>query len=101
MPIVLAGAKITTEQILGDLGMASPWKGKVAFRDNGVRQGKGTIDIDRVRRGGAILSDLGIWILALVVVAGTLAYVNSGLLVAWDPEAKKGWGSGNVRGLGH
>ncbi|KAF7557040.1 hypothetical protein G7046_g6128 [Stylonectria norvegica] len=30
VPIVLAGAKITAEQILGDLGMASPWRKQVS-----------------------------------------------------------------------
>ncbi|KAG0650247.1 Phytoene desaturase [Hyphodiscus hymeniophilus] len=96
VPIVLAGAKITTEQILKDLGRGNPWTGKEVVRDQGVRQGKGTRDIDRVRKGGAILSDLGIGILALVVLVGTLAYVNSGLVIAWEPKRKRGWGSGRL-----
>ncbi len=102
VPIVLAGAKITTEQMLGDVRQVVPWAGKEKrVRDDGVRQGKGTRDIDRVRRSNVLLSDLGIWMLALVVLVGTLAYVNSGLVIAWDPEVKKGWGSGKVKGLGY
>jgi len=103
VPIVLAGAKITTEQILRDRGMDVPWEGRESVvRDEGVVQGKGTREIDRFRKGGgAILSDMGIWILALVVLVGTLVYVNSGLVIAWDPELKRGWGSGSVKARGH
>lgn len=104
VPIVLAGAKITAEQILRDRRMRVEWEGnEMLVRDREVRQGKGTRDIDRVRKegGGAMLSNFGIWILAFVVLVGTLAYINSGLLISWDPELKKGWGSGNVKGLGY
>ena len=104
VPIVLAGARITTEQILRDRGMRMEWEEKeMLVRDEGVRQGKGIRDIDRVRKGGggAILSNFEIWILAFVVLVGTLAYINSGLVILWDPELKRGWGSGNVKGLGH
>jgi phytoene desaturase (3,4-didehydrolycopene-forming) len=91
--IVLAGAKITTEQILREKGMVLPWEGKESVvRDEGVRQRKRTRDIDRVMKGGAILSDLGIWVLALVVFVGTVAYIHSGLVISWDLEMKKGWG---------
>jgi phytoene desaturase (3,4-didehydrolycopene-forming) len=99
VPIVLAGAKITTEQILREKGMFLPWEGKESVvRDEGVRQRKRTRDIDRVMKGGAILSDLGIWVLALVVLVGTVAYIHSGLVISWDLEMKKGWGSGRVKG---
>jgi phytoene desaturase (3,4-didehydrolycopene-forming) len=99
VPIVLAGAKITSEQILRDREEKVPWEGKEGVvRDMGIRQRKGGRDIDRVRKGNAILSDLGICILALVVLVGTLAYINTGLVIAWDPELKKGWGSGKVNG---
>ncbi|KAH6671915.1 hypothetical protein B0J14DRAFT_594682 [Halenospora varia] len=96
VPIVLAGAKITSEQILHDLDMNVPWKGKEeVVRDKGVRQGKGTGELDRVRRDGAIiLSDMGIWKLAGIVLACVLVYVNSGLVVTWNWEEKRGWGSG-------
>ena len=100
VPIVLAGAKITCEQILQDRRIEIPWAGKQSVaRDEGVVQRKGTSDIDRVKTGVAILSDLGICILALVVLVGTIAYINSGLVISWDPEMKRGWGSGRVEGL--
>ncbi|KUJ14377.1 phytoene desaturase [Mollisia scopiformis] len=101
VPIVLAGAKITVEEILKDLTLPVPWGGKVAVeRDEGVVQGKGTGELDRVRRGGAILSDLGIFVLALVVLGLSLGYMGSGLVVKWDPELKPRWGSGRVVGSG-
>jgi phytoene desaturase (3,4-didehydrolycopene-forming) len=97
VPIVLAGAKITVEQVLGDRGDVVPWEGKEdVVRDQGVRQGKGMRELDRVVRRGALLSDVGIWLLAIVVLVSTLAYLNSGLVVGWDPEGKRGWGSGRV-----
>ncbi|KAF4635255.1 hypothetical protein G7Y89_g2859 [Cudoniella acicularis] len=47
VPIVLAGVKITAEQILSDLHCSIPWS-SVPFeevaRDQGVKQGKGTRD---------------------------------------------------------
>jgi phytoene desaturase (3,4-didehydrolycopene-forming) len=50
VPIVLAGAKMTAEAVLGDLGMSVPWKGwEEVVGDRGVRQGTGTKEIDRVR----------------------------------------------------
>jgi len=97
VPIVLAGAKITTEQILGDRRESVPWKGKESVvRDQGVVQGKGTRELDRVNRRGGILSNVGIWVLAFVVLLGTLGYLNSGLVVTWDPKGQRGWGTGRV-----
>ena len=97
VPIVLAGAKITSEQILSDGNILVPWKGKRSMvNDLGVMQGKGTNVLDKIRREGAILSNVGIWILAFVVLVGTILYVNSGLVVTWDPEMKRGWGSGKM-----
>ncbi|TVY37640.1 Phytoene desaturase [Lachnellula occidentalis] len=87
VPIVLAGAKVTTEQILRDLEMEIPWaevKGK----------GKEVGEMDRVRRNGGLVSDLGIWMLAIVVLIASVFYVNSGLVVTWDWDRKRGWGSG-------
>ena len=101
VPIVLAGAKITTEQILRDRNLNVPWVGKAkVLRGEGVRQGpKEVRDLDRVVRRGA---GLGIWILAFVVVLGAVAYlyVYSGRVVAWDPVLKGGWGSGRVHAAG-
>ncbi|PQE22892.1 Phytoene desaturase protein [Rutstroemia sp. NJR-2017a BBW] len=97
VPIVLAGAKITTEQILRDGGMAVPWEGKEdVVQDQGVRQGKGMNELDRLVREKPLLSNLGIWILAVAVLVLTLAYVNSNLVVLWDREMKRGWGTGRV-----
>jgi phytoene desaturase (3,4-didehydrolycopene-forming) len=73
VPIVLAGAKMTAEAILRDLGMQVPWSGwEAVANDRGVRQGKGTREIDRLHRvrwwsyfQGAVLDILllvmGIW----------------------------------------
>lgn len=97
VPIVLAGAKITVEQVLKDRAVEVPWAGKGdVIRDQGVAQGKGTKELDRIVRRGGLLSDMGIVILAVVVLVATLAYLHSGLMVSWDPEGKRGWGSGRV-----
>lgn len=50
VPIVLAGAKITTEQILEDKGLPVPWKGKEpVMRENGVPQDRHTKELDKIR----------------------------------------------------
>jgi phytoene desaturase (3,4-didehydrolycopene-forming) len=101
VPIVLAGAKITSMQILEDRGITIPWRGKVdVVQDQGVKQGKGTRDIDRVQKETAILSNLGIWISTVIVLGVTVLYINSGLVISWNPELKKGWGSGRLSGQG-
>jgi phytoene desaturase (3,4-didehydrolycopene-forming) len=95
VPIVLAGAKITTEQILKDRGIRIPWAGKGSIeRDMGVKQGKGTSDLDILRKESGLITDAGILWLAFVVLALTIVYLESGLVVSWDVEGKKGWGSG-------
>lgn len=103
VPIVLAGAKITTEQILKDRKLNVPWAGKgEVVRDMGVEQGKGTSELDRLKRDKGVLSDLGIFVLAAVVLGLLVLYVNSGLVVVWDTsrEMKRGWGmGGNGSGL--
>jgi phytoene desaturase (3,4-didehydrolycopene-forming) len=97
VPIVLAGAKISVEQVLEDRGETVPWENKESVvRDHGVVQWKGTRELDRIVRRGGLLSDVGIVLLAVVVLAATLGYLNSGLVVGWDPEGKRGWGSGRV-----
>lgn len=92
VPIVLAGAKITTAQILEERGLAIPWQGKGdIFQDQGVRQGKGTNGIDRVRKDAGILSTFGVFLLALLVLIGTILYMYSGLeKILWNPESRKG-----------
>ncbi|CZS98171.1 probable phytoene dehydrogenase AL-1 (carotenoid biosynthesis protein al-1) [Rhynchosporium agropyri] len=97
VPIVLAGAKITTEQILDDYAVDIPWEGKESVvSDKGVKQGKGTNPLDVLRRDGAFLSDVGILMLAGLVMVMVLAYLNSGLTITWDGEGKKGWGTGRM-----
>lgn len=50
VPIVLAGSKITAEQILDDLGMAIPWRNRPdLFYDRGIPQGPTTRKLDRSR----------------------------------------------------
>ena len=50
VPIVLAGSKITTEQILEDMRMAVPWRGRPSMiRDHGVAQNSMTAQLDRIR----------------------------------------------------
>ncbi|KAI0173978.1 hypothetical protein BJ166DRAFT_586815 [Pestalotiopsis sp. NC0098] len=50
VPIVLAGAKITAEQVLGDLGMHVPWTTHPAqLEDQGVPQTRTTNKLDRVQ----------------------------------------------------
>jgi phytoene desaturase (3,4-didehydrolycopene-forming) len=50
VPIVLAGSKITAEQVLDDLDMAIPWRGRPdLFYDRGVPQGPTTRKLDRSR----------------------------------------------------
>ena len=54
VPIVLAGAKMTAQTVLEDLGMEVPWNNVEWDRvveDQGVRQGRETREIDKVRRG--------------------------------------------------
>jgi phytoene desaturase (3,4-didehydrolycopene-forming) len=62
VPIVLAGSKITTEQILDDLGMANPWR---SSRTDHPR----VDNIDRVRRPFSPL-----YLLLLFTVASLIAY---------------------------
>ena len=95
VPIVLAGAKITTAQILEDKGLEVPWRGKEdVHKDQGIRQEKGIDEIDRLQTEGTILSDWSIWVLAIAVLVSTIIYINSGLVISWDPEGKKGWRGG-------
>ncbi|CAD0013780.1 unnamed protein product [Aureobasidium pullulans] len=99
VPIVLAGAKITTEQILNDRGIPIPWERQDGrIRDQGMKQGKGTSPLDMLkkREGAVFLSDVGILAMAALVLVFVLAYVNSGLSVTWDWEGKKGWGTGRL-----
>jgi phytoene desaturase (3,4-didehydrolycopene-forming) len=97
VPIVLAGAKITTEQVLNDCRLQVPWASGSESETvrGGVAERKGKKgDLDIMRREYVLISDIGIWALALVVLIATLTYVNTGLVVRW--EEKRGWGGGKV-----
>jgi phytoene desaturase (3,4-didehydrolycopene-forming) len=63
VPIVLAGSKITTEQILDDLGMAKPWRSSYTGHPRAE-------DIDRVQRPFNLLY----LVLLLLTVASLIAY---------------------------
>ncbi len=97
VPMVLAGAKLASEQILREMGVGIPLVGKgVVVDEQSARRGEGTSELDRIRREGAILSNFGIWMLAVFVLSGFLVYMKSGLVVKWDAEEKRGWGMETV-----
>lgn len=60
VPIVLAGSRLTAEQVLDDLGMPVPWRGAPSkIHDQGVPQDRSTAQLDRLtppRSGAAILA---------------------------------------------
>jgi phytoene desaturase (3,4-didehydrolycopene-forming) len=64
VPIVLAGSKITTEQILDDLGMEKPWRSSHARR-TGVK------DIDRIQPPSSMLR---LVLILLLTIASFIAY---------------------------
>ncbi|OTB03981.1 hypothetical protein M426DRAFT_23298 [Hypoxylon sp. CI-4A] len=69
VPIVLAGAKITTEQILDDLHMRVPWRSKLpVVRDQGVPQTGSTGKLDRIQRPLSSLDVLMFAALAALLV---------------------------------
>ncbi|KAI8632965.1 phytoene dehydrogenase [Xylariaceae sp. FL1651] len=75
VPIVLAGAKITAEQILDDLHMAVPWRGRrgrpgsLMVQDQGAPQNATTGKLDRIRRPyGEFFTALLVLLAALVMV---------------------------------
>ncbi|KAJ4419634.1 hypothetical protein N0V82_004829 [Gnomoniopsis sp. IMI 355080] len=67
VPIVLAGAKITTEEILKDAGLHAPWRGKEpAVQDQGVPQERaGALDRLRAR---TFTDEVVVILLALLVL---------------------------------
>lgn len=85
VPIVLAGAKITTEEILKDAGVVAPWKGKEpCVQDRGVPQGRGTRALDVVRRRTFV--DEIAWVVVLLL----------GALAAWAYLRADDRGSGRL-----
>ncbi|KAL1882035.1 hypothetical protein VTK73DRAFT_2749 [Phialemonium thermophilum] len=68
VPVVLSGARLTAEQILDDLGMCVPWRGKdLASRRDGASQKADTAALDR-RRPPLWSSDGKLFILLLITV---------------------------------
>lgn len=76
VPIVLGGAKITTEEILRDAGVGIPWQGKdPAVQDHGVRQDGRTSPLDRVKSRTFV--DELVWVVLLVaVILASLVFVR-------------------------
>lgn len=73
VPIVLAGTKITAEQVLEDYGVESPWRDLPSrIRDAGVPQVKGVPDLDRRSSWpvglGAAASSLLVLLAAVIMV---------------------------------
>ncbi|PBP17139.1 phytoene dehydrogenase [Diplocarpon rosae] len=98
VPIVLAGAKLTTEMILKERGVGVPWAGPQSVGDEGVAQGKETSPLDVVRRreGTGWVSDGGILAAAVLVTLLVLGYMSSGLQIGWAREGPRGWRSGRT-----
>ncbi|KAI1779387.1 phytoene dehydrogenase [Hypoxylon cercidicola] len=63
VPIVLAGARLTSEQVLDDLRVPVPWRGRPSrsVRDRGVPQDGATRELDRIRKPVS-LGPVTIWI---------------------------------------
>lgn len=77
VPIVLAGAKITVEEILRDAGVEAPWRNKEpVVQDQGVPQDRAG-PLDRVRRR-TFTDEIVMMVLAVLVVLATLAFVRGG-----------------------
>lgn len=82
VPIVLAGAKITAEQVLGDLGMAIPWTPAVeqAARDAGAGPGGNngrSPHLDRLRAPWWV-SDANLAVTAVFALLVALLLFSSG-----------------------
>ncbi|KAI0419552.1 phytoene dehydrogenase [Xylaria grammica] len=72
VPIVLVGSKITAEQILDDMRIAVPWRGRPSLiRDQGMPQNSATGELDRIR---APFWDSIFWV-ALMPVSGIILYL--------------------------
>lgn len=73
VPIVLAGAKITVEQILQDNNVDIPWKIKTkGFPNEKTMTGKLKNDLDKIRNDKIILYDMGLWLLAIIILMAWL-----------------------------
>lgn len=87
VPIVLAGAKITSEQILDDLKIDIPWKGKASVaQDKGVPQNSSTRSLDRVRSRSHV-DEMALLVMALSVFMGAaILYRITGEMELVNPE---------------
>lgn len=76
VPIVLAGAKITTEQILSDRGIEVPWKiNKLKTSHNGSRDTKIVSRLDKVNKDQSFFSN--VCMLAFILTIITLWFKDS------------------------
>lgn len=79
VPIVLAGARLTSEQVLDDLGMRVPWRGRPSkVLDQGVPQNKETSEMDRIRKPLSWSMTIVYLLLALWSVWQALRYWRTG-----------------------
>ncbi|KAI8956610.1 phytoene desaturase [Daldinia sp. FL1419] len=81
VPITLAGAKITAEQILDDFRAPVPWRGKAAMGmdgDQGALQNERTSPLDTIQRSG-----LGISFLRVVLYLYVLVSMVSMVYILW------------------
>jgi phytoene desaturase (3,4-didehydrolycopene-forming) len=88
VPIVLAGAKITTAEILRDFGMEIPWGDGVSLAKGRAEVKGEKKGIDTLKRDWMMVGDVGIWVLALLLLAGMLMYGSRRVVVQWRPEGK-------------
>ncbi|KAI1000608.1 Phytoene desaturase [Podosphaera aphanis] len=82
VPIVLAGAKITTEQILKDRGVRVPWEENDVLRRNGGRTGKAVSELDIPRNNEATYIRLGFFVLALIISLFSMAFIKSNYVLS-------------------
>lgn len=84
VPIVLAGSKITAEQILEDVGMDVPWKGRPSFIcDHGTPQNSKTGELDRIRSPSWVPISRAVFVSIYVVLGSLLTFCINLLLGRW------------------
>lgn len=77
VPIVLAGAKVTTQEILRDAGVEIPWKDKEpAVQDQGVPQERAG-PMDRMR-SRTFVDEMVLSIVAIFVILGAVMVMGTG-----------------------
>ncbi|KAH7057228.1 hypothetical protein B0J12DRAFT_717609 [Macrophomina phaseolina] len=79
VPICLAGAKVTAEQVLGDVGASVPWAKEKKLGGAGA---KGRQGIDRLERGAWVAGWVQVAVL-LLALAVALAMQGEGGWVGW------------------